>query len=628
MYNGFLKVGVVSPEIKVADTKFNAEKIKLEIINAENRGVEVLVFPELSLTGATCGDLFFSSVLTDGALSALLDIAKFTEGKKVLAFLSLPIKKDGNLYIASAPVQNGSVLAFAVKSVISPKLSRWFNSFSGLDYLNIKSGEEIDAIPFGSNIILSDENKNVKIFPSFFDDVISQKTAFSSLAGANVIISHSSTPALIGQDEYKRNILSATSKTGSFACILSDSSSKESTTDEVYGSGNLVYECGEKLLESKIFDGGLLVTDIDISFVESERKRNKIFDETVCSDYYFVGFSLSEEKSIIDRNYTKTPFVPAVGLNERAELILDIQSEGIRKRIEHTNAKSLVLGLSGGLDSTLAILVLVTALKKLDRPLKDIVAVTMPCFGTTSRTYQNTIKLAKACGATLKKVDITKSVLRHLKDIKHDISVMDATYENAQARERTQVLMDIANQTSGLVVGTGDLSELALGWATYNGDHMSMYGVNASIPKTLVRFVVECYKDKCKGKLKAVLEDILDTPVSPELLPPKDGDIAQKTEDIVGPYILHDFYLYHLIRRGSSPKKVLLIARKTFEGAFDNQTIEKWLKTFIRRFFSQQFKRSCVPDGVSVGTVALSPRGGFVMPSDATANLWISELDN
>ena len=624
MFNGFLKVGVVSPEIKVGDVVFNAEKIKEEILNAENLGVEVLATPELSITGSTCGDLFFSSVLTDGALSALKDIAEFTKDKNVLVYVSLPIKKDGKLYIVSAPIKDGSILALIPKNKISPKFRRWFSPFYGLDYINIETNGEIQAIPFGNNILVSDDMGEVKIASSFFDELTASGEVLESNLSANVVVCHSSTPTLIGQKEYKKEMIKTESIKNDWAILLADSSAKESTTDEVYGSGNFVFECGELLAESEIFDGKLKISDIDVSYIESQRKRKGCY---IDSDAILVGVSFKKETFDLDRNYLKTPFVPSFGLKERAELILNIQSEGLKKRIEHTNAKTLVLGLSGGLDSTLAILVLVTAINKLKRPLKDIIAVTMPCFGTTSRTYQNTIKLAKACGVTLKKVDITKSVLRHLKDIKHDITVMDATYENAQARERTQVLMDIANSTGGLVVGTGDLSELALGWATYNGDHMSMYGVNASIPKTLVRFVVDCYKDKCKGKLKAVLEDILDTPVSPELLPPKDGDIAQKTEDIVGPYILHDFYLYHLVRRGSSPKKVFTIAKKTFKGEFDEETIKKWLKIFIRRFFSQQFKRSCVPDGVRVGTVALSPRGGFIMPSDASVTLWLKELE-
>ena len=402
----------------------------------------------------------------------------------------------------------------------------------------------------------------------------------------------------------------------------------ESTTDLVFAGHNIIAENGNVLATSKLFENGMTVADIDVGFIDYE--RSKIFNrhlETAREEYKIIAFDGLKSSENFARVFDKTPFLPTENnaLSSRAELILSIQAEGLKKRVKHTSAKSLVIGLSGGLDSTLAILVAVTAMKKLGRNLKDVVAVTMPCFGTTSRTYENTIKLAKSLGVTLKKVDITKSVLRHLKDIKHGGNP-DVTYENAQARERTQVLMDIANMTGGLVVGTGDLSELALGWATYNGDHMSMYGVNSSVPKTLVRHIVKYYADSSRGKLKAVLYDILDTPVSPELLPPTDGEIAQKTEDIVGPYILHDFFLHCLIRRGYSPKKIYFVAVNTFKGEFDCATIKKWLQIFIRRFFSQQYKRSCVPDGVKIGSVALSPRGDWRMPSDASCSLWLKEI--
>ncbi len=627
MYNGFLKVGAVTPQVKVCDVKFNCERIKEAIANAESRGVEVLVLPELCITSSTCGDLFFSDVLLNGAMNGLKDVAEFTKGKSILVFVSLPIKKDGKLNIVSAPILDGTVLCFIPKNILSDSQARWFSPFYGQSSVYIGQGEE-NAI-LSENIILSNPNGNVKICVDFLDGIISpySPSVRHATVGANLMVCHASTPALIEQAEFKTQMLKAESYKTLSAYALSDTGSGESTTDQVYGSGNCVVECGEILSSAKVFDNELTIADVDTCFIESERIRNKITDSEN-SDYIYVGIDFKSKPFNLDRNYTDTPFVPSMGLKERADLILDIQSEGLKKRVSHTNAKGLVLGLSGGLDSTLAILVAVRAMEKLGRSKKDVVAVTMPCFGTTSRTYLNTIKLAKALGVTLKKVDITKSVLKHLKDIKHDTSVTDATYENAQARERTQVLMDIANSVSGLVVGTGDLSELALGWATYNGDHMSMYGVNASIPKTLVRFVVENYKNNSKGKLKAVLDDILDTPVSPELLPPKDGDIAQKTEDIVGPYVLHDFYLYHLIRRGSEPKKVYLIAKKTFKGQFSEQEILKWLKTFVRRFFSQQFKRSCVPDGVRVGTVALSPREGLKMPSDAIASLWLEQLEN
>lgn len=404
----------------------------------------------------------------------------------------------------------------------------------------------------------------------------------------------------------------------------------ESTTDMVFGGYDVIAENGTVLNESALFENGLTVSEIDLSFIAYERAKvfNTYLPET--EKYLIVPISVCSDGEEITRKYRKIPFVPVneKDVGARAELVLSIQSEALKKRISHAHANSAVLGLSGGLDSTLAILVAVTAMQKLNRSVKDVVAVTMPCFGTTSRTYQNTIKLARALGVTLKKVDITKSVTRHLKDIKHEENKYDVTFENAQARERTQVLMDVANMNGGLVVGTGDLSEVALGWATYNGDHMSMYGVNCTVPKTLVRHVVESYAKKSKGALRSVLNDILDTPVSPELLPSENDAIAQKTEDIVGPYILHDFFLYNMIRRGYSPAKLYFVARKTFEGDFKDETVLKWLKIFIKRFFIQQFKRSCVPDGVKVGSVGLSPRGGWKMPSDAVYACWMNELEN
>ena len=413
------------------------------------------------------------------------------------------------------------------------------------------------------------------------------------------------------------------------AYVYADAGDGESTTDAVFAGHDLIAENGSLLSETEPFDNGAALCEIDVGFLAFERTKtfNYDFGAKENGDYVKVGFSACSDE-LPERIFSKTPFVPAETetLFCRAELILKMQAEGLKKRLVHTRVQTVVVGLSGGLDSTLAILVAVKAAILAGKSAKDVIAVTMPCFGTTSRTFDNTVKLSKALGVSLKKVDITKSVLRHLKDIKHG-GETDVTYENAQARERTQVLMDVANMTGGMVVGTGDLSELALGWATYNGDHMSMYGVNASVPKTLVRHLVKYCADRSRGKLKAVLYDILDTPISPELLPPKDGEISQKTEDIVGPYELHDFFLYHFIRRGSSPAKIYVLAKTAFDGDFDGETIKKWLKIFVRRFFAQQFKRSCLPDGVKIGSVALSPRGDWRMPSDAVCARWLAEAE-
>ena len=632
MKYGFVKVATCSPQIRVADVKFNTEQIINAIDNAVNLGVEVIVFPELSITGVTCGDLYFSSVLTDGAKSALNDIAKSTLGKKILAFIGLPIKNGNLIYNVTAAVNDGKVLAFIPKTAIYSHGElcdgRYFSVLEEDTVIEFFGKE----VPFGKNLIFKDiDNADFTVAAEIGADLFAPVSPSTShaLAGANIIVNPSATAATVGKEEYLISTILSQSQKTVCGYLTACAGSGESTTDMVFGGLNVIVENGKLLAKNSLFEGGLTVTEVDLSFVAFE--RSKVYNS--CSfkaiKYIEIPFSANTDGENLTRIYEKTPFVPReeAERGERADLILSIQAEGLKKRIDHAHAGSAVLGLSGGLDSTLAILVAVTAMKKLNRPLKDVVAVTMPCFGTTSRTYLNTIKLSKALGVTLKKVDITKSVTRHLKDIKHEDGKFDVTFENAQARERTQVLMDIANMTGGLVVGTGDLSEMALGWATYNGDHMSMYGVNCTVPKTLVRHVVESYAKKSRGTLKAVLNDILDTPVSPELLPAENDAISQKTEDIVGPYILHDFFLYNLIRRGYSPKKLYFVATKTFKGDFKEETISKWLKIFFRRFFIQQFKRSCVPDGVKVGTVGLSPRGDYKMPSDAVSALWLDELE-
>ena len=640
MKYGFIKTAAITPEIKVADTEFNAEQIICLIEKAEKAGAELTVFPELSVTGYTCGDLFYSDVLLNGALKALKEIADGTKDKKMLVFVGLPVKINGLIYNVAAAVNQGEVLCLIPKTRL-PNYNefyekRWFAAWKqGIDGQTVVAPYFDKPLTVYRNVVFKDKTESrFMVSAEICEDLWAADSPSVSHAesGANIIVNLSCSDETVGKAEYRRNLITVQSAKLSCAYVYADAGEGESTTDLVFAGHNLIAENGTLLNESKLFDNSMITADIDVGFLDYE--RSKIFNSDLTGEeipagsyrtVYFDGYKGSDN---LERVFSKTPFVPedSAALYGRAELILEMQAEGLKKRIKHTSAKTAVIGLSGGLDSTLAILVAVKAMGKLNRNLKDIIAVTMPCFGTTSRTFDNTVKLAKSLGVTLKKVDITKSVIRHLKDIKHGGNT-DTTYENAQARERTQVIMDIANMTGGLVVGTGDLSELALGWATYNGDHMSMYGVNSSVPKTLVRYIVRHYADASRGKLKAVLYDILDTPVSPELLPPTDGEIAQKTEDIVGPYILHDFYLYNMLRRGYSPKKIYFVAKKTFKCEFDNQTILKWLKIFIKRFFAQQFKRSCVPDGVKVGSVALSPRGDLRMPSDAVCSLWLNELE-
>ena len=628
---GFIKIACCSPEIKVADTNFNAQSIISAVERADKLNAEVMVFPELAITGSTCGDLFFSSVLLESAKTALKRIAQSTLNKKAIVCVGLPIKWGNLIYNSAAVICNGKVLGIVPKTAV--KTNGGKNDaryFDGAPFENSKIELFGESVPFGSKLIFEEMgNCAFSLGVEIGDDLYSplSPSTYHALNGANVIACLSAESETVGANEFR--VMSVKSQSQKLLCAYAFSSAGEgeSTADGAFGGHKIIAECGKVLLDGGVFNGDIATYDVDLELIEYER-RKAFIGQMRDDGYEKVSFSASRENIVLERTFEKTPFVPQTeDLLSRAEKILQIQAEGLKKRIKHTNSKSVVLGLSGGLDSTLAILVAVSAMKKLNRPLTDVVAVTMPCFGTTSRTFENTLKLAKALGTTLKKVDITKSVERHLKDIKHQDGVFDVTFENAQARERTQVLMDIANMNGGLVVGTGDLSEMALGWATYNGDHMSMYGVNCSVPKTLVRHVVESYAKKSKGKLKAVLLDILDTPVSPELLPAENDAINQKTEDIVGPYVLHDFYLYNMIRRGYSPDKIAFVAKQTFKGDFKEETIDKWLKIFIRRFFIQQFKRSCVPDGVKVGSVNLSPRGEWVMPSDAVSGDWQKTLD-
>lgn len=630
---GFVKVATFTPEIRVGDVEFNLQSIKNGIDLAREKGVKILVFPELTLTGSTAGDLFFSKPLLDGALNALKDITAYTTEKNILVFVGLPLMHDGKIYNACAGVCNGMVLGIVPKSYIPAygevNQRRWFSEAQdGLSVVVLDKDCVDDGVPFGKNIIFVDGKDNsLKICVDFSNSLkLPCPQSFALVEnGAKIIVCPCADNEQAGAPEQRLNMVKNTSKIGVCAVLLSNTGSGESTTDAVYSGHSVIGENGQILNQTTPFENCLCVADVDLQGLDFE--RSKLFNRQLMKktdDTYYVGFCLENDNCNFTRDFDKTPFIKA----GEEDFILQIQAQGLKKRIQHTNSKTVVLGLSGGLDSTLALIVAVKAVKLAGKSTKDVLAVTMPCFGTSSRTLDNSIRLAKSFGVTLKKVDITKSVKRHLKDIGHSEDVHDPAYENAQARERTQVLMDIANMYGGLVIGTGDLSELALGWATYNGDHMSMYAVNGSIPKTLVRHLTNYYAENCKGKQKATLLDILDTPVSPELIPSGDNTIKQVTEDIVGPYVLHDFFLYNMIKKGYEPKKLYHVAVKAFENEFDSATVLKWLKTFVRRFFNQQFKRSCLPDGVKATEISLSPRGGWNMPSDAISKIWLDQLEN
>ena len=632
---GFIKAAAYTPEIRVADTAFNAESIKKGIELADEKGVELLVFPEMCITGYTCGDLFFSDVLINAALAALRDIAAFTKGRKMLVFVGLPLKADGLIYNVAAGISDGTVLAFIPKSFL-PDYNEFYDKRffkpapDGISYYKLESGcdSEENYVPFGKNIIFADAyDENFKVAAEICEDLWTPvpPSVSHALHGATVIVNLSCSDEVIGKAEQRRMLVKDQSLKLVCGYVYANSGDGESTTDNVFSGHSLVAENGELIAESGFFDNGLTVAEIDMGYLSYVRSKqfNQEFKINK-DDYITVGFS-AVRNGKATRKIPRSPFTQG---ECDYKLILEMQAQGLKKRILHTRAETVVLGLSGGLDSTLAAIVAVKAMRLCGKTPDKVIALTMPCFGTTSRTFDNSVKLARALGVTLRKVNIGRAVKIHLKDINHKDGVYDAAYENAQARERTQILMDISNMENGLVVGTGDLSELALGFATYNGDHISMYGVNAGIPKTLVRYIVKKYADDVKGRLKTVLYDILDTPVSPELLPAEGDSTEQKTEEIVGPYILHDFFLYNFAERGYSPEKIYYFACAAFDGEFEKSDILKHLKTFFRRFFNQQFKRSCCPDGVKVSPISLSPRGGLKMPSDAVAALWLNQLEN
>ena len=636
MKDGFIKVAAGVPRCTVADVKANTVEIKKLIDKADTAKINLMCLPELCVTGYTCGDLFFSDTLLTSAKNALKEIAEYTAGKYPVVIVGVPLLYSSKLFNCGAVISGGKILGIVPKTYM-PNYNEFYEQrqFSSGVFVDKDTTLNIcgTAVPFGTELIFSHNEMSDYTFGiEICEDLWAAVPPSERLCrgGANIIVNPSASNEVIGKAEYRASLISSTSARLLCGYIYTSSGSGESTQDLVYSGHCLICENGTALTESAPFEEKeLTVTEIDLKKLAGERHKNTSFEPL--TGFKTVTFEQKQITTEITRSIAKNPFVPTDSgdINSRAEAILKIQSYGLKKRLEHTRSKTAVIGISGGLDSTLALLVTVRAMKLLNRPLSDILAVTMPCFGTTSRTRSNSEKLCNLLGVSFKEVNITKAVNQHFADIAQDPQCLDVTYENSQARERTQVLMDIANKTGGMVIGTGDLSELALGWATYNGDHMSMYAVNSSVPKTLVRYIIRHEAENAEPALKEVLLDILDTPVSPELLPADEkGEISQKTEDLVGPYELHDFFLYHILRNGESPKKIYRLALIAFNGDYDKETIKHWLTVFIRRFFSQQFKRSCLPDGPKVGSVTLSPRGDWRMPSDASAESWLKELEN
>ena len=633
MKHGFVKVAAVTPDIRVADVKHNCEEICKKIKEAEKNGAKIIVFPELCLTGYTCADLFSQEILIKEAQKALVRIAEETKGTGSLVFVGTPVSSGGKLYDTAAALNDGKILGFTARTYSSGIDEMYImRQFSVAPENHIMIEIEGEEVVLGTNILYqSGEMPELIISAEIGNDAWTMipPSSKAAMEGASVIVNCGVSDAAAGRRKYREEMLKTQSSRLMAGYIYSGAGQGESTTDLVYSGHSLIVENGEILNETSEFSNEIIYSEIDISRLAGERRKSAGFSVSG-ENSIKIKWKLKVEDTTLTRKIPASPFIPEYETEraERCEEILNIQSQGLKKRILHTNAQTAVIGISGGLDSTLAILVTARAFDMLKKERKDIIAVTMPCYGTTDRTYNNACRMAKKLGATLIEVPIADAVDCHFRDIGHDKADHDVTFENAQARERTQVLMDIANKKGGMVIGTGDLSELVLGWATYNGDHMSMYGVNGDVPKTLVRHLVRYYAETCSDKeMKDVLMDVLDTPVSPELLPPSEGQIAQKTEDLVGPYELHDFYLYYMLRFGFEPAKIYRLAKAAFEGVYSDEVILKWLKTFCRRFFTQQFKRSCLPDGPRVGTVGVSPRGGLHMPSDACAALWMKSLE-
>ncbi len=634
---GFIKTAAASPKIKVADCNYNAEQIIKMSKEAYEKSASLIVFPELCVTGYTCGDLFLQDTLIKSAEEAVAKIVEETKTLDIILVIGAPISEKHSLYNCGIVIYKGEILG-AVPKTHLPSHSefsegRYFSN--GEDFDTAISYANQDNVWVSANITftcidLEDFSFGIEICEDLW--VASSPSIKLAENGATIICNLSASNALAGKYQFKRDLVKMQSAKLFSAYIYSDSSIGESTTDLVFAGQNIIAENSAIVAESNGFKENIIYADIDVQMLANERKRiTTFYSDNNDNGVFDIYFDMKPKKTELSKEISQTPFIPTDKsvLEIRCEEILQIQSAGLVTRLESTGIKNVVLGLSGGLDSTLALIACVHAFDELGLDRKNIHTVTMPCFGTTKRTKSNAEKLAEAYGVSFEEINITKAVRQHFSDIGHDEAITDVTYENSQARERTQVLMDLSNKYNGLVIGTGDLSELALGWATYNGDHMSMYGVNASIPKTLIRYLTAYEAEKSDASLKQVLLDILDTPVSPELLPPdKDGEIAQKTEDVVGPYELHDFFLYYMVRYGFTPSKIYYMAKNAFLDKYDSEVIKKWLTIFLRRFFTQQFKRSCLPDGPKIGSISLSPRGDFKMPSDASYNMWLKELEN
>lgn len=638
MNYGFVKVAAAGPRVKVADCKFNSERLEGLITIAEGKGVQILTFPEMCITGYTCGDLFAQQLLLEQAEMALIQILNSTRQLDIISILGMPVVVNSTVINAAVVIQKGKILGVVPKTYLPNYKEfyeqRWFTSALQVSENSVRLCGQI--VPMGNNLLFETAETTFGI--EICEDLWATVPPSSSLAlqGAEIIFNLSADDEGIGKHNYLCSLISQQSARCISGYVFSSSGFGESTTDVVFAGNGLIYENGYLLARSERFcmEEQLIINEIDVECIRAERRVNTTFaaNKANCPGKEAVRIS-TEFVNSKDLNLTRTfnphPFVPQGNeLNSRCEEIFSIQIAGLAQRLLHTGAKTAVIGISGGLDSTLALLVCVKTFDKLGLSRKDILGITMPGFGTTDRTYHNAIDLMNSLGVSIREISIREACIQHFKDIGHDLNIHDVTYENSQARERTQILMDIANQTGGMVIGTGDLSELALGWATYNGDHMSMYGVNAGIPKTLVKHLVQWVAENGMDETsKATLLDIVDTPISPELIPAdENGEIKQKTEDLVGPYELHDFFLYYFLRFGFRPSKIYFLAQTAFSGVYDDETIKKWLQTFFRRFFNQQFKRSCLPDGPKVGSISISPRGDWRMPSDASSAAWLKEI--
>ena len=634
MENGYVKVAAITPEIKVADCAYNAKQIITSLRKAQDAGVEIAVLPELCLTGYTCGDLFSQKILQQGTIAYLLEIAKETAAFDMLIAIGAPLASENKLYNCAVLLHRGNILGVIPKTFL-PNYSEFYEMrhFSPAPQASgfMQIGES--EIPFGTKLLFCcDTIPGLQIAAEICEDLwaVAPPSISHALAGATVIFNLSASDEIVGKAAYRRSLVTGQSARLLCGYVYADAGNGESTTDMVFAGHNIISENGSLLAESTLFENGIVTSEIDLEHLAFERQRNTSFIPSENDGYTKIHFSLSSRNAAFTRHYSPAPFVPQnkATCAEYCDDILTMQANGLQKRLMHTHSETAVIGISGGLDSSLALLVAVRAFQNTQRPLQNIIAVTMPCFGTTQRTRSNAAILCDALGVTLREVNITDTVRSNFSDIGQAESTQDVTFENTQARVRTLVLMNMANKLNGMVIGTGDLSELALGWATYNGDHMSMYGVNASVPKTLIRHLVGHVADTCENTaLHDVLYDILDTPVSPELLPAENGEISQQTEALVGPYELHDFFLYYVIRRAYTPGKIFYLAQNAFAEKYDDATLLHWLGNFYKRFFAQQFKRNCMPDGPKVGSVTLSPRGDWRMPSDAIACLWLDEVD-